>query len=106
MKPLSVSSIHPGTCRPGQFRCGDGVCVDEDRICDGEFDCVDAADERDCDTCDAATEFRCEGGECIGLGRRCDGRADCADGTDELDCPPCDAREGDWLSHFLFASMP
>ena len=55
---------------------------------------MDAADERDCDTCDAATEFRCEGGECIGLGRRCDGRADCADGTDELDCPPCDSREG------------
>ena len=83
-----------GTCRPGQFRCGDGRCVDESKICDGEFDCVDAADERDCATCDADKEFRCEGGECIGLGLRCDGKADCGDGTDELDCPVCDPREG------------
>ena len=95
--PLIIS----GTCRPGQFKCGDGSCVDEYKICDGEFDCIDAADERDCDPCDAGAEFRCEGGECIGLDRRCDGEADCADGTDELDCPVCDPRERRISSGFV-----
>ena len=68
--------------------------MDEDRICDGKFDCIDAADERDCATCDPDREFRCEGGECIGVDSRCDGKRDCRDGTDELDCPVCDPREG------------
>ena len=30
------------------FKCGDGRCVKPDKICDGKFDCIDAADERDC----------------------------------------------------------
>ena len=35
-------------CLPGQFLCGDGKCVDRDKICNGYYDCIDAADERDC----------------------------------------------------------
>ena len=35
-------------CKPGQYQCGDGKCVDRDAICNGVYDCVDAADERDC----------------------------------------------------------
>ena len=35
-------------CRAGQFQCGDGKCVNSEDICDGKYDCVDAADERDC----------------------------------------------------------
>ena len=38
-------------CRAGQFRCGTGDCVDAETICDGKFDCLDAADERDCSKC-------------------------------------------------------
>ena len=30
------------------FKCGDGRCVSPDKICDDKFDCIDAADERDC----------------------------------------------------------
>ena len=88
------------------FKCGDGRCVKPAKICDGKFDCIDAADERDCgilltneiiillifnfllihsDLC-SASEWRCEGGECIDRSRRCDGARDCGDGTDELDC--------------------
>ena len=97
-----------GTCRPGQFKCGDDSCVDEYKICDGEFDCIDAADERDCDPCDAGAEFRCEGGECIGVDMRCDGKADCGDGTDELDCPTCDPRQGaeDRLLFYFKSTRP
>lgn len=35
-------------CQSGQFQCGNGLCVDGSKICDGIYDCVDAADERDC----------------------------------------------------------
>ena len=33
------------------FKCGDGRCVGQKKICDGTFDCIDAADERDCGKC-------------------------------------------------------
>ncbi len=91
------------------FQCGDGLCVNASLICDGRYDCIDAADERDCseyrmkfkyvtssyyfnmwetktkDLCRAG-QWRCEGGQCLDPGLRCDGRRDCQDGTDELDC--------------------
>ena len=44
---LVVNLGSPG-CLPGQFLCGDGKCVDRRAICDGYYDCNDAADERDC----------------------------------------------------------
>ena len=44
---LVVNLGSPG-CLPGLFLCGDGKCVDRSAICDGYYDCIDAADERDC----------------------------------------------------------
>ena len=89
---VSISSSASGfvLCGSGMFKCGDGRCVSPGKICDGKFDCIDAADERDCgelchcriscrtelltisDLC-KPSEWRCEGGECIAKDRRCDG---------------------------------
>ena len=44
---LIINVGSPG-CLPGQFLCGDGKCVDRSAICNGYYDCIDAADERDC----------------------------------------------------------
>ena len=41
-------NIFSGGCKSGQYQCGDGNCVNKNQICDGKYDCVDWADERDC----------------------------------------------------------
>ena len=43
-----VVDVGGSGCLPGQFLCGDGKCVDRSAICNGYYDCIDAADERDC----------------------------------------------------------
>ena len=106
-------NIFSGGCKSGQYQCGDGNCVNKNQICDGKYDCVDWADERDCskfwyysiylggkilkiraifcmyiflDLCED-NQFQCEAGLCIPKFQRCDGYDHCPDGTDELDCP-------------------
>ena len=47
-KCVLVVDVGGSGCLPGQFLCGDGKCVDRSAICNGYYDCIDAADERDC----------------------------------------------------------
>lgn len=35
-------------CRDREFRCDDGLCINVDWKCDGENDCDDMSDEKDC----------------------------------------------------------
>jgi len=36
-------------CRPGEFRCGDGVtCISRSKWCNRRTDCPDGSDERNC----------------------------------------------------------
>uniref|UniRef100_A0A3B5MUY4 Low density lipoprotein receptor class A domain containing 3 n=1 Tax=Xiphophorus couchianus TaxID=32473 RepID=A0A3B5MUY4_9TELE len=74
---------------PGNFMCGDGMCVPSDWQCNKVPNCVDGSDERGCpkvkSKC-ASTFFACANGYCI-IGRfRCNGFSDCPDGSDEENC--------------------
>ncbi|XP_070509903.1 basement membrane-specific heparan sulfate proteoglycan core protein isoform X20 [Chironomus tepperi] len=93
-------------CSTNEFSCGDGSCINNEFLCDGQVDCYNGVDE-DIETCDQQNqpdqpepptptdapeicqddEFQCDG-RCIESERRCDGRPDCSDRSDEQNCPP------------------
>ena len=34
--------------RPTEWECGDGFCIEQYAVCDGEFDCRNGTDEFNC----------------------------------------------------------
>lgn len=84
----------PGQCTSTSFYCskaGSGPCIPQVWVCDGDPDCEDGADERDCylllaRTCSSG-QHRCGNGACIPADWRCDGDPDCSDQSDESGCP-------------------
>ncbi|XP_053131885.1 low-density lipoprotein receptor class A domain-containing protein 3 isoform X5 [Hemicordylus capensis] len=75
---------------PGNFMCSNGRCIPGAWQCDGQPDCFDESDEKECPKAKSkcgSTFFPCASGiHCI-IGRfRCNGFEDCPDGSDEENC--------------------
>eukprot|EP00092_Neocalanus_flemingeri_P022770 GFUD01024690.1.p1 GENE.GFUD01024690.1~~GFUD01024690.1.p1 ORF type:complete len:2176 (-),score=631.55 GFUD01024690.1:299-6826(-) len=85
-----------GTCQVGageecgkdQWQCGNKLCIPSLWKCDGDNDCGDLSDEKECneEQC-RGKQFQCNNKKCVPDHWRCDYDNDCGDGSDESDCP-------------------
>jgi hypothetical protein len=57
-------------------------------VCDGDADCSDGLDEKDCDkkSCAEGRKKCADGIQCIDANTLCDRTKNCKDGSDEKDC--------------------
>nr|BAN20688.1 low-density lipoprotein receptor [Riptortus pedestris] len=75
-------------CPASMYVCADGRCIRPSWVCDGQDDCGDNSDEKNCEvprSC-TSTEYTCKDGRCIPQWWQCDGDRDCSNGDDEDSC--------------------
>ncbi|VDM56602.1 unnamed protein product [Angiostrongylus costaricensis] len=100
-------------CGPEEFHCAKDqpvpafktahqTCIPSRWVCDGEFDCEDRSDERDCpDVHCTENQFTCSEFDgkfklCIPKSWQCDGQMDCASGADEENCAKRKCEDNDF----------
>ena len=85
----------PTSCGPSHMACTSVQgCVPLSWVCDGEPDCQEGEDERNCPTWCGKDQFACSNDTCVGFQHVCNGEKDCPGGEDEMDCTvqkECDA---------------
>eukprot|EP00105_Crassostrea_gigas_P017832 XP_011435759.1 PREDICTED: basement membrane proteoglycan-like [Crassostrea gigas] len=74
-------------CEAYQMMCSNAKCVPISFICDGDNDCGDFSDERNCtgSTC-GPDQMTCSNTKCVPTRYICDGDNDCGDFSDERNC--------------------
>nr|XP_039247418.1 sortilin-related receptor-like [Styela clava] len=97
---IAMTDLNELNCGGGTSECNSDLsfkcqtklygdrCVPKIWKCDGEVDCDDGADEKNCgnNTC-SEYQFGCGDGTCIFNFWKCDGDNDCNNGADEKSCP-------------------
>ncbi|XP_077558700.1 uncharacterized protein LOC144174113 isoform X1 [Haemaphysalis longicornis] len=82
---ITVHCVDDSECLHDEWRCSNGLCIPEQRRCDGHFNCYDMTDEYNCEC--GSDGFHCGNNtSCLPLERRCNGFVDCWDGSDEANC--------------------
>ncbi|XP_077517817.1 uncharacterized protein LOC144128350 isoform X3 [Amblyomma americanum] len=82
---VTVHCVDDSECLHDEWRCSNGLCIPEQRRCDGHFNCYDMTDEYNCEC--GSDGFHCSNNtSCLPLDRRCNGFVDCWDGSDEANC--------------------
>ncbi|XP_064480201.1 uncharacterized protein LOC135393832 isoform X2 [Ornithodoros turicata] len=82
---VTFHCVDDSECLHDEWQCSNGLCIPEQRRCDGHFNCYDMTDEYNCEC--GSDGFHCGNNtSCLPLDRRCNGFVDCWDGSDEANC--------------------